>query len=117
MSNIEIDFTDIIGMGDRISFLERLYKEFAEEDVKNCLYGCKNHECSVRDGIWCDFWNRGYPIKVTKVFLRESDKSVMVGGINMANNKEDEEFFSYIVNFREMKKIVEEVIPSFVYGY
>ena len=114
---LNIASDDILKMGNQLLNLERLYKEYAEEDVKNWLYGCKNNEYSFKDGIWCDFWNRGYPIKVTKVFLRKSDKSVMVGGINMVDGKEDEEFFSYIKNFREIKQVVEQVIPSFAFSY
>jgi len=111
----DIKLDNILEMGNQLRNLEYLYKEYAEEDVKNYLYGCPNHEYSFKDGIWCDFWNRGYPIKVAKVFLRDFDKSVMVGGINMVNGKEDEEFFSYMVNFREIRQVVEQVIPSFYF--
>ena len=114
---VDIAYDNILKMGDQLYNLEQLYKVYAEEDVKNWLYGCKNHEYSFRDGIWCDFWNRAYPIKVTRVFLRESDKSVMVGGLNMANDKESEEFFSYMMNFRQIQRVVEQVIPSFTRGW
>ena len=110
---VDIAYDDILVMGDQIHDLILLYKEYAEEDVKRWLMGTEKHESIVRGGIWCDFWNRGYPIKVNKVKLRESDKSVMVCGENLATGKDDdEEFFSYICNFRQMQQIVAEVIPS-----
>lgn len=110
---VDIKCDNILEMGNQLRNLETLYKEYVEEDVKNYLYVCPNHEYSFRYGIWCNFWNRGYPIKVTKVFLRKTDKSVMVGGTNMLDNKEDEEFFSYIMNYREIQQVAEQVLPSF----
>lgn len=110
---VDIKCDNILKMGNQLLNLEYLYKKCANEDVKSWLYGCKNYEYSFRDGIWCDFCNRGYPIKVTKVFLRESDKSVMVGGTNMLDDKEDEEFFSYMMNLRQIQQVVEQLIPSF----
>lgn len=108
---MEIAYDNILDMGFQIKGLINLYKVYAEHDVHTFLEEIPNHEYKLKDEVLVRFWNRGYAINVNKVRLRK-DGEVMACGINLYNDKEDEEFFSYILHFTDMKEVVDNVIPE-----
>ena len=61
----------------------------------------------------CDIhtWNRGYDFTVTG-FKKRSDGCIMMCG-TYCNNKEDEEFLSYIYGYDSIKKLYEEIKDTF----
>ena len=105
---MNLDYKDIVHFGEQLLTLERMYKQFAEEDLREYLWWRKS--VKLNDNVLCSFWNRGYSIEVEEVKLRESDDSVMVCGKNLYDNKQTEEFFSYILSYRDMKRIVEQIL-------
>lgn len=111
---MNIAYDDTIIMGQQIESLEYKYKNFVEEDIVYLLQQMPSHEMNLQDDLFVHFWNRGYPILVKKVRLRESDNALMVVGKSYFNaEKEDEEFFSYMMNFRQIKRIAEQILKFY----
>ena len=105
---MQIDYEDIRVMGNQIGNLIDLYKEYVAIDLRAMLYAAPNKSITLRDDMWVDCWNKGFSFLVKSVKLR-SDNSVMIVGEYCG--KEQVEFFSYIINFRQMKQIADQILP------
>jgi len=106
-----IDFLDIVVLGRQIQTLEEDYKEIAEFELAGCLRTAPNNEMMLKESVLVECWNRRYSFNVKKLRLRQSDESVMIVGDYFGKEDIEEEFFSYIWNFKDMKRIVDQIIP------
>ena len=105
-----IDFTDLRVLGRQIQTLEENYKETAEFEISELLRVAPNCELHLTESIMVDCFNRAYPFTVKKLKLRsKNDNSVMIVGEYFG--KDDKmEFFTSIWNFKQMKRIVDQII-------
>lgn len=102
-----IDYEDMRAMGNQIDHLIELYKEFVVSDLQAMLYAAPNKSITLREDVWVDCWNRGWGFLVKSVKLR-NDNSVMIVGEYCG--KEDDEFLSYIYNFKQIKQIADQIL-------
>ena len=105
-----IDFTDLGVLGSQIQTLEEVYKETSEFELVKWLRAAPNYELRLTESVIVDCYNRAYPFTVKKLKLRsKNDTSVMIVGEYFG--KDDKmEFFTSIWNFKQMKRIVDQII-------
>lgn len=104
---MQIDYEDMRVMGNQIDHLINLYKEYVAIDLRTMLYAAPNKTITLRDDVWVDCWNRGYGFLVKSVKLRDDDSVMIVGEYC---EKEDDEFLSYINNFKQIKQIADQIL-------
>lgn len=106
-----IDFENIDILGRQIQTLEEDYKELAEFELAGWLRAAPNNEITLTESVYVDCYNRVYAFNVKKLKLRnKNDNSVLIVG-EYCNKEDVAEFFTSIWNFKQMKRIVEQIIP------
>ena len=81
-------------------------REEAELRLKNYFHTSKTKEIKLNNSVYCSFWNRGFDIKVDKVFIENG--SIFVGGKTF-NGGYTTEFFNYIFSDNSLNQLFEQI--------
>ena len=81
-------------------------REEAELRLKNYFHFSKKNEIKLNNPVYCSFWNRGFDIKVDKVFIE--DGIIFVGGKTF-NGENTTEFFNYIFSDNSLNQLFEQI--------
>ena len=109
MSETIVNCDDVNVLGLQIDILEEMYMKKASREITNILRCLPNNEITLQEHVLVDTWNRGFMLNVKKLKLRSTDKSLMIVGEYNGNDNVSE-FFSYLWNFKQIKRIVEQVL-------
>ena len=105
---MNIDYNDTKHLGNQIQVLIESYKEFAEEDILSIIRVSQEKKLRLQEEVIVDTWNRAYSFTVKSLMLVNNNLMI----VGEYYNKQDVcEFFSYISNFAQMKRIVDQVLP------
>lgn len=105
---MNIDYNDTKHLGNQIQALIESYKEFAEEDILSIIRVAPEKKLRLQEEVIVDTWNRVYPFTVKSLMLVNNNLMI----VGEYYNKQDVcEFFSYINNFAQMKRIVDQILP------
>jgi hypothetical protein len=81
-------------------------REEAELRLKNYFHSSKIEEIKLNNPVYCSFWNRGFDIKVDRVFIENN--TVFVGG-KTSNGSNTTEFFNYIFSDNSLNQLFEQI--------
>ena len=81
-------------------------REEAELRLKNYFHHSKEKEIKLNNSVYCSFWNRGFDIKVDKVFIENGN--IFVGGKTL-NGEYTTEFFNYIFSDNSLEQLFEQM--------
>ena len=81
-------------------------REEAELRLKNYFHSSKMTEIKLDNPVYCSFWNRGFNVKVDRVFIENN--AVFVGG-KTSNGGDTTEFFNYIFSDTSLDQLFEQI--------
>ena len=81
-------------------------REEAELRLKNYFHSSKKSEIKLNNPVYCSFWNRGFDIKVDKIFIENG--IIFVGG-KTSNGGYTTEFFNYIFSDNSLNQLFEQI--------
>lgn len=105
---MKIDYNDTKHLGNQIQMLLDNYKEFAEQDILSIIRVAPEKKICLQEEVFVDTWNRAYTFTVKSLML--VNNNLMIVG-KYCDKQDVCEFFSYISNFIQIKRIVDQILP------
>lgn len=81
-------------------------REEAELRLKNYFHSSKIEEIKLDNHVYCSFWNRGFDVKVDRIFIENNN--VFVGGKTFHGDNTTE-FFNYIFSDNSLDQLFEQI--------
>lgn len=105
---MNIDYNDTKHLGNQIQVLIECYKEFSEQEISSIVGETPEGVLHLQEEVIVETWNRAYQFTVKRLMLKNNNLMI----VGEYYGKQDVcEFFSYIYNFAQLKRIVDQVLP------